>query len=573
MPNFFVDNADLLFQFENLNIQEITEILENGYQEQKKYKHAPRDYNDAIDNYRKILEIIGEITANYIVPRAGEVDETGSILQEGTVLYARGTQEALEKLSQAELMGMTLPRKYGGLNFPTTVYTMAIEMVSRADASLMNIFGLQDIAETISKFGSPEQKDEFLPGFASGKFTGAMALTEPDAGSDLQAIKLHAYQNQEVQWFLRGVKRFITNGNGNVLLVLARSEAGTKDGRGLSLFVCYGDETVKVRRIENKLGIHGSPTCELQFNDTPAQLIGKRKFGLIKYVMDLMNGARLAVSAQALGIAQAAYEAALNYAKAREQFGKSIYNIPVVMNMLIDMRVTLESNRSLLYSTAKWVDLRDKLERKINRLKEEGKSFEEENERFKKATKISALLTPLTKFVLTESANQIAYDSLQIHGGTGYMKEFTIERLARDARITNIYEGTSQMQIVAAMGGVVNDLLADDIIQKEQKVYKGNLNRLAGYLKEIRKIYLESLKYVLDKNDEQFQDVAAKELVELYSYIYTGYLLLEEAEIESRKIFVANRFILSAIGKAKANMEAIKNEQFSDLLHADDILI
>lgn len=573
MPNFFTDNADLLFQFENLNIQEITEILEDGYQEQKKYNYAPRDYNDAIDNYRKILEIIGEITANYIAPRSGEVDDTGSILQDGNVLYAKGTQEALEKLSQAELMGMTLPRKYGGLNFPTTVYTMAIEMVSRADASLMNIFGLQDIAETISKFGSLEQRDEFLPGFASGEYTGAMALTEPDAGSDLQAVKLHAYQNAKEQWFLRGVKRFITNGNGNVLLVLARSEAGTKDGRGLSLFVCYGDETVKVRRIENKLGIHGSPTCELQFNDTPAQLIGKRKFGLIKYVMDLMNGARLAVSAQALGIAQAAYEAALNYAKAREQFGKSIYNIPVVMNMLIDMRVTLESNRSLLYSTAKWVDLRDKLERKINKLKEEGKSFEEENKRFKNATKIAALLTPLTKFVLTESANQIAYDSLQIHGGAGYMKEFTIERLARDARITNIYEGTSQMQIVAAMGGVINDLLADDIIQKEQKVYKGNLNRLAGYLKEIRKIYLESLKYVLDKNDEQFQDIAAKELVELYSYIYTGYLLLEEAEIESRKIFVANRFILSAIGKARANMEAIKNEQFSDLLHADEILI
>lgn len=573
MPNFFTDNADLLFQFENLNIQEITEILEDGYHEQKKYNYAPRDYNDAIDNYRKILEIIGEITANYIVPRAGEVDDTGSTLQDGTVLYAKGTQEALEKLSQAELMGMTLSRKYGGLNFPTTVYTMAIEMVSRADASLMNIFGLQDIAETISKFGAPEQKDEFLPGFASGEYTGAMALTEPDAGSDLQAVKLHAYQNAEGQWFLRGVKRFITNGNGNVLLILARSEAGTKDGRGLSLFVCYGDETVKVRRIENKLGIHGSPTCELQFNDTPAQLIGKRKFGLIKYVMDLMNGARLAVSAQALGIAQAAYEAALNYAKAREQFGKSIYNIPVVMNMLIDMRVTLESNRSLLYSSAKWVDLRDKLERKINKLKEEGKSFEKENERFKNATKIAALLTPLTKFVLTESANQIAYDSLQIHGGAGYMKEFTIERLARDARITNIYEGTSQMQIVAATGGVVNDLLAVDIIQKEQKVYKGNLNRLAGYLKEIRKIYLESLQYVLDKNDEQFQDVAAKELVELYSYIYTGYLLLEEAEIESRKIFVANRFILSAIGKARANMEAIKNEQFSDLLHADEILI
>ncbi len=572
MSNFFTDNSDLLFQFENLNIQKVVQILENDYNEHNNYTFAPLDYNDAVDNYRKVLEIIGDLAANYIAPRATGVDESGSIYKNGKVSYAQGIQEALEKLSQAELMGMTLPRKYGGLNFPTTVYIMAIEMISRADAALMNIFGLQDIAETIHKFGSPEQMEEFLPGFATGKYTGAMALTEPDAGSDLQAVKLHAYQDDKGQWYLRGVKRFITNGNGNILLVLARSEPGTKDGRGLSLFVCYGDERVKIRRIENKLGIHGSPTCELQFNDTPAQLIGKRKFGLIKYVMDLMNGARLGVSAQALGISQAAHEAALEYAKAREQFGKPIYDIPVVTNMLIDMRVTLESNRSLLYATAKFVDFRDKLEEKISRLKTEGKSFEEENEQYKKATKIAALLTPLTKFVLTESANQITYDSLQIHGGAGYMKEFTIERLARDARITNIYEGTSQMQIVAALGGVINDLLADEFNQKETKIYKGNLNQLAYLLKEIRKIFLDSLKYVLDKNDEHFLEVAAKEIVELYSFLFTGYLLLDEAETEPRKIFIANRFIISALSKARANAESIKNEQFSDLLHADEIL-
>ncbi len=572
MPNFFTDNTDLLFQFDHLDVNEVAEIMEKNYTENKYYNYAPRDYSDALDNYRKILEIVGDITANYIAPRAAEVDETGSSLAEGTVSYARGTRESLEKLSQAELMGFTLPREFGGLNFPHTVYMMAIEMVSRADAALMNIFGLQDIAETIYRFGSPEQRQEFLPGFASGEYTGAMALTEPDAGSDLQAVKLQAYQNESGQWYLRGVKRFITNGNGNVLLVLARSESGTKDGRGLSLFVCNGDETVKIRRIENKLGIHGSPTCELQFNDTPAQLIGKRKFGLIKYVMDLMNGARLGVSAQALGISQAAYEAAINYAKAREQFGKPIYQIPVVTNMLIDMRVTLESNRSLLYATAKWVDLRDKLEQKIARLKEEGKSLEEENERFKKTSKVSALLTPLTKFVLTESANQITYDSLQIHGGAGYMKEFTIERLARDARITNIYEGTTQMQIVAALGGVMNDLLGDDFVKKEEKNYKGSLNGLANILKDIRKIFLQSLRYVLDKNDVHFQEVAGKELVELYSYLFVGYLLLEEAEKNSRKIFIANRYIISALGRARANSETIKNEQFSDLLHADEIL-
>ncbi len=573
MPNFFTDNKDILFQFKQLDLKEIVEIMENDFEESKTYNYAPKDYQDAMDNYRKVLEIVGDLAGNIIAPNASEVDEEGAHLIDGNVIYAKGTQLALEKLTQAELMGFTLPRKYGGLNFPTTIYVMAIEMVSRADASLMNIFGLQDIAETVKKFGSEEQKDEFLPKFASGQATGAMALTEPDAGSDLQAVKLQAYQNEKGEWRLRGVKRFITNGGGDILLVLARSEAGTKDGRGLSMFVCYGDDTVKVRRIENKLGIHGSPTCELQFNDTPALLVGKRKFGLIKYVMDLMNGARIGVSAQALGISEAAYQEALEYAKAREQFGKAIYDIPAVANMLIDMRVAVESDRSLIYATSRWVDYRDRLEEKVQQLKAEGKDFTEISARQKQANRIAALLTPMTKYVLTENANKIAYDSLQIHGGTGYMKEFRIERLVRDARITNIYEGTSQLQIVAAIGGTINDILAEDFEAREQRNYKGNLQRLADILKEIREIFLDSRKFVVDKNDKYFQDVAAKDLVELYSYQYVGYLLLDEAEKDQRKVFIANRYITSALAKARKNAEEIKNETFSDLLHADEILI
>ena len=573
MPNFFSDNKDLVFQFDHLDLEEVVKLTENDFAEAEEYDYAPHDYQDAMDNYRKVLEIVGDIAGNIIAPNAASVDEEGAHFEDGKVRYARGTQEALDMLSKAELMGITLPRRYDGLNFPTTIYIMAIEIISRADASLMNIFGLQDIAETINKFADDEQKKEYLPQFARGQVTGAMALTEPDAGSDLQAVKLQAYQDENGQWRLRGVKRFITNGNGDILLVLARSESGTKDGRGLSMFVCYGDDTVKVRRIENKLGIHGSPTCELQFNDTPAHLVGKRKFGLIKYVMDLMNGARLGVSAQALGISQAAYEEALDYARAREQFGKAIYDIPVVTNMLIDMRVRLESDRSLLYATAKAVDLRDKLEEYVQHLKAEGKDVSELTARQKEASKIAARLTPMTKYVLTENANKITYDALQIHGGTGYMKEFNIERLVRDARITNIYEGTSQLQIVAAIGGVINDILGEYFEQKEKKHYKGNLQRLADMLKEIRLIFLDSQKYVENKNDKYFQDVAAKELVELYSYLFTGYLLLDEAEVDSRKVFIANRYIISAEAKAKQNAEAIKNEQFSDLLHADEILI
>ncbi len=572
MPNYFTDNPDLVFQFEHLAIEEIVALVEQQYSESQKYKYAPRDYQDALDNYKKVLEIVGDIAGNFVAPRAADVDIEEAQMENGEVHYAQGTSEALERLSQAELMGMTLPRKYGGLNFPTTIYMMAIEMISRADASLMNIFGLQDIAETIHKFGDAGQCEEFLPRLASGEHTGAMALTEPDAGSDLQAVKLQAVQDESGAWHLRGVKRFITNGNGEVLLVLARSEPGTKDGRGLSLFACHGDDSVKVRRIEHKLGIHGSPTCELQFNDTPAQLIGKRKFGLIKYVMDLMNGARLGISAQALGIAQAAYEEALKYAKAREQFGTAIYHIPAVTNMLVNMRVTLESNRSLLYATSQWVDLSHKLEAQIQALKAEGKSVSEEMARFKEASKITSLLTPITKFVLTESSNQICYDALQIHGGAGYMREFSIERLVRDARITNIYEGTSQMQVVAAIGGVVNDLLAEHFNEKEEQKYKGTLRKLVDHLIEIREIFRDSLRFVVDKKDKQFQEVAAKELVEMYSYLYVGYLLLDEAEKDERKIFIANRYIVAGLGNSRRNAETIMSDQFVDLLHADKIL-
>ena len=572
MPNFFTENSDILFHFENLHIEDIVELTENFYEEAKEYNYAPINYIDAIENYKKIMEIVGDIAGNFIAPRATEVDEQGNTIENGKVVYAKGTQENLKQLVDAELMSVEFQRKFGGLNFPKTIYMMMLEIVSRADASLMNIFGLQDIAMTIEKFGDEEQKKQFMPGFSSGDYTGAMALTEPDAGSDLQAVNLHAYQNEEGRWFLRGVKRFITNGGGEVLLVLARSEPGTKDGRGLSMFACFGGDTVVVRRIENKLGIHGSPTCELQFNDTPAVLIGKRKLGLIKYVMDLMNSARLGVSAQALGISQAAYEEALAYAKAREQFGQPIYNIPPVTNMLIDMRVTLETNRSLYYDTCKWVDRRSKLELHIERLKNQEKNFQDETDKMKWANKVCNLLNPMTKYILTESSNKITYDALQIHGGAGYMKDFTIERLARDARITNIYEGTSQLQIVAAMGGVIKDILADHFDEKMKKTYKGTLNKLADHLKEIREIFTDCLKYVQDKNDPRYQDVAAKELVDLYSFLYVGFLVLDEAEINRRKIFIANRYITNALANARKSSEAIKNGQFSDLLHADEIL-
>ena len=573
MPNYFLDNPDLIYQFEKIDLKEVVELTENNYEQADKFPHAPVNYEDAKENYRKVLEVVGDIAGNFIAPRAAQIDEEGAIYKNGKVEYANGTKEALDMLSKAELMGMILPREYGGLNFPTTVYMMAVELISRAEASLMNIFGLQDIAKTIAQFANDVQKEEFLPKFSTGEYTGAMALTEPDAGSDLQAIKLSAYQDEKGNWFLRGVKRFITNGNGEVLLVLARTEPGTKDARGLSMLVCYGDETVKVRRIEHKLGIHGSPTCELQFNDTPAQLVGTRRFGLLKYVIFLMNRARVGIGAQSLGIAHQAYVEALKYAKAREQFGKPIYNLPVITNMLIDMRVTIEAYRSLFYSTCLWLDKKEKYEDVVDKLKAEKKSFSEANEQLKEAVKVVSLLTPITKYLLSEAANKITYDALQIHGGTGYMKEFMVERLARDARITNIYEGTSQMQIVAASGGVINDVLVEYFNECEKKEYKGSLERLLDGLKEIRELFLDSLKYVKDKKDNAFQEVASKDLVEMYSYLYIGYLLLNEANEDQHRIFTAKRFIIDSLSKAKKNAEAIKSELYSDILHADSILI
>ena len=576
MANFFTDNSDIQFHFNKFftgDVREIVKIFENDYKEAELYKYAPVSFEDAMENYRAVLEVVGDLAGNFIEPRAMGVDEQGAIFKDGKVHYADGTRKNLEQLSQADLMGMILPRKYGGLNFPFFVYIMAVEMLSRADASLMNIFGLQDIAETIKKFGDEDLSAEFIPKFSTGEFTGAMALTEPDAGSDLQAVKLSAYQNEKGEWFLRGVKRFITNGNGQVLLVLARSEAGTRDGRGLSLFACYGDDTVKVRRIEHKLGIHGSPTCELQFNDTPAKLVGTRRMGLIKYVLDLMFRARAGVSAQALGISQAAYEEALKYAKEREQFGKPIINLPVVTNMLMDMRTSLESNRSLMYATAITVDLKEKLEEVVEHLKKEGQPWTEANARVKHYTRIANLLTPMTKYIVTEAANKITYDALQIHGGTGYMREFKVERLARDARITNIYEGTSQLQIVAASSGVYADVLADHFDKMEAKVHDAGLTRLQNFLKEIRELYRDCVKYITEKKDPVFQEVAAKDLVELYSYIYTGYLLLEEASNDSRKRFIANRYIINALSNARRNAESIKDELFADLLHSHEILV
>jgi len=557
MPNYFSDNKDILFQFDRLDLEEIIRIREHDFSEVEQYPHAPRDYEDAKDNFRRILEVVGDIAGNFVAERAREVDELGSTFEDGEVTYAKGLQESLDRLRQANLMGFILERKYGGLNLPITLYIFAIEMISRGDASLMNLFGLQDIAETVEKFASDEIKDEFLPQFASGEITGAMVLTEPDAGSDLQAVKTRAYQDEEGNWYLSGVKRFITNGNADVNLVLARSEEGTRDGRGLSLFICYGDETVQIRRIEHKLGIKGSPTCEMQFHDTPAKLIGARKRGLITYVMALMNGARLGVSAQALGIAQAAYVEARRYASEREQFGKSILNFPAVADMLVNMKVDLESSRSLIYSTAQAVDRYTTSEIEMKRLQAAGESTTEIRSEVKYWKAMADFLTPLTKFVITEKANKICYDAIQIHGGTGYMQEFNVERHYRDVRITNIYEGTTQLQVIAAIGGVIKGVADRNFDAYEEKEYRHEAKQLAKKLKKVRELMEKCKSYVLDKDDKDYQELHSGELVEMYGFLHVGYILLDEAAEDPRKMLIAKKYIMDALATSLHHTEVI----------------
>jgi hypothetical protein len=539
MTNFFSDNADLTFQLEHLDLARVVALREDDYAQARDFTYAPHDLRDARDSYRRALEIAGEIAGEFVAPRAEEIDRQGSTLAEGEVCYAPGIDEALERLRQADLMGMILPRRYGGLNLPITVSVMVLEIVSRADAALMNVFGLQDIAGTIDKFAGDEIKQAYLPRFARGEVTGSMALTEPEAGSDLQSVQLKATQGEDGRWYLNGVKRFITNGCGQVSLVLARSEEGSGDARGLSMFLYERDEHMKIRRLEDKLGIHGSPTCELQFTDAPALLVGERRRGLTTYVMSLMNGARLAIAAQAQGIAEAAYRAAAKYAGERVQFGGPIDRLTPVAAMLADMKVALEASRALLYETALIVDLKEGLERKVEDEPEPDKELRGE---LKGYTRLAALFTPLCKACGSEMANRVTYDALQVHGGSGYMRDFAVERHARDARITNIYEGTTQLQVVAAIGGVLSGTMADRLDEYDGEDLAATPELLTR-VRAARARWAEAVARVRKLDDVRFRDYHARRLVEMAVDLVGAYLLLRAAQHDARKLLVARYFV------------------------------
>lgn len=540
MANFFTDNKDLRFHLTHPMMEKIVRLKEMDYRDKDQYDYAPHDFEDAMDNYHKVLEIIGSICADVIAPNAEDVDHEGARVVEGRVHYARGTQENHEALTKAGVIGMNFPRKYDGLNFPMVPYVMAAELVSRADAGFANIWGLQDCGETILEFAAEDIKEEFLPRFNKGA-TAAMDLTEPDAGSDLQAVQLKAqYDEEKGVWLLNGVKRFITNGDAEISLVLARSEEGTTDGRGLSLFV-YDKSAgaVKVRRIENKMGIKGSPTCELVFRNAPAKLIGERRMGLIKYVMSLMNGARLGVGAQSVGIAQAAYEEAARYASQRKQFGKTIDQFPAIYQMLTLMRVRLEAMRSLLYETARFVDIY----KAWSFVAGERTLTKEEREDMKTYTRLADIFTPMVKLISSEWCNLIAYDALQVHGGAGFIKDFPVERLYRDARITSIYEGTSQLQVVAAVRGVTTGGYLAQIREYQKRDVRPELEHLHKTLISLTDDFEKRVAAVVSTGNNELTDFHARRLVEMAANIIMGYLLLHDAQRDSEYTASAELFI------------------------------
>ena len=525
MANFYTDNPDLKHHLNHPLMRKIVELKERNYTDAEKYDYAPFNFEDAMDSYDKVLEIVGEICGTTIADNAESVDHQGPRVENGRVIYADATQENIDLCRKAGLMGMAMPRRFGGLNFPITPYIMAADIVSRADTGFENLWGLQDCAETIYEFADEDQKQRYITRVCAGE-TMSMDLTEPDAGSDLQSVMLKATPQEDGTWLLNGVKRFITNGDSDIHLVLARSEEGTKDGRGLSMFI-YDKRNggVTVRRIENKMGIKGSPTCELVYKNAKAELCGSRRLGLIKYVMALMNGARLGIAAQSVGVSEIAYREALAYAKDRCQFGKAIINFPAVGEILSNMKAKLDASRSLLYTTARFVDMYKIYED----IAKERTLTPEERAEMKYYSKLADACTPLGKGMSSEFCNQNAYDCIQIHGGSGFMKDYACERVYRDARITSIYEGTTQLQVVAAIRHVTTGTYSNFIKELDAVEYNESLKPLQATLQAMTATYEAAIAKVADAKDTAYTDFHARRMVEMAGHIIMGYLLLDDA--------------------------------------------
>lgn len=565
MANYYSDHPEFEFYLNHPEMKRIVELKERNFADKDQFEDAPVDFDDAIENYKKMLEITGDIAANIIDPNAEDVDLEGPHLENGRMIYASKTFDNLDATRKAGLWGVSMPRRYGGLNMPITPYSMASEIVSAADAGFQNIWSLQDCIETLYEFGDEEQRKKYIPRVCAGE-TMSMDLTEPDAGSDLQRVMLKAsYDEENKCWRLNGVKRFITNGDSDIHLVLARSEEGTHDGRGLSMFIYdKRDGGVTVRHIEHKLGIHGSPTCELVYKNAKCELCGSTRLGLIKYVMALMNGARLGIAAQSVGVSQAAYNEGLAYAKERKQFDTAIIDFPAVYDMLSRMKAKLDASRAILYQTARYVDIY----KALDDIARERKLTPEERQEQKKYTRLADAFTPLAKGMGSEYANQNAYDAIQIHGGSGFIMEYKSQRLYRDARIFSIYEGTTQLQVVAAIRYITNGTYLSIMKEMMERPICECAAPMRARIAKLIELYEDALNYVKEQASQELQDFLARRLYEMTADIIMSILLLEDAtrasELFKKSVNVYVRHAEAECAAHHAYIKAFKAEDLEN---------
>ena len=556
MANYYSDHPEIEFHLNHPLMKRVVDLKERNYAEKDQFEDTPVNYEDAIENYKRLLDITGDVAANIIEPNSEDVDLEGPHLENGRMIYASKTFENLDATRKAGLWGLSMPRRYGGLNLPNAIFSMASEIIAAADAGFQNIWSLQSCIDTLYEFGSEEQRQKYIPRICAGE-TMSMDLTEPDAGSDLQRVMLKATQDEDGTWRLNGVKRFITNGDSDIHLVLARSEEGTKDGRGLSMFIYdKRDGGVTVRHIEHKLGIHGSPTCELVYKNAKAELCGNTRLGLIKYVMALMNGARLGIAAQSVGVEQEAYNEGLAYAKERAQFGEKIINFPAVYDMLSRMKAKLDAGRSLLYCCARYVDIYKALED----IARDTKLTPEERQEMKKYTRLADAFTPLAKGMNSEYANQNAYDAISIHGGSGFIMEYKCQRLFRDARIFSIYEGTTQLQVVAAIRYITNGTYLSIIKEMLENEVSDDLKALKERVAKLVELYEAAINKVKEANDQAVHDFLARRLYNMTGDIVMSLLILDDAT-KSPELFAksANVYVRMAEEEVLGHSAYIQN--------------
>lgn len=562
MANYYTDHPEIEFHLNHPLMKRVVDLKERNYVEKDQFEDAPVNYEDAIENYKRLLDITGDVAANIIEPNSEDVDLEGPHLENGRMIYASKTFENLDATRKAGLWGLSMPRRYGGLNLPNAIFSMASEIIAAADAGFQNIWSLQSCIDTLYEFGSEEQRQKYIPRICAGE-TMSMDLTEPDAGSDLQRVMLKATQDEDGTWRLNGVKRFITNGDSDIHLVLARSEEGTKDGRGLSMFIYdKRDGGVTVRHIEHKLGIHGSPTCELVYKNAKAELCGNTRLGLIKYVMALMNGARLGIAAQSVGVEQEAYNEGLAYAKERAQFGEKIINFPAVYDMLSRMKAKLDAGRSLLYCCARYVDIYKALED----IAHDTKLTPEERQEMKKYTRLADAFTPLAKGMNSEYANQNAYDAISIHGGSGFIMEYKCQRLFRDARIFSIYEGTTQLQVVAAIRYITNGTYLSIIKEMLENEVSDDLKPLKERVAKLVELYEAAINKVKEANDQAVHDFLARRLYNMTGDIVMSLLILDDAT-KAPEMFQksANVYVRMAEEEVLGHSAYIQNFKAEDL--------